>query len=54
MSGQPKLAPPRQKKTAIAPCSPHVRQRKSRRYHLADDVECTFDYELPEWMGGLG
>jgi hypothetical protein len=43
MSAKPKIAPPRTK-----------RPSQSRRYHLADDNECTFDYQLPEWMGGLG
>lgn len=26
--------------------------RRPRRYHLADDAECVFDYELPEWLVG--
>lgn len=39
MSAKPKIAPTR-------------RQKKSRRYHLADDAECVFDYEAPEWLIG--
>ena len=26
--------------------------KRPRRYHLADDAECTFDYELPDWLVG--
>jgi hypothetical protein len=28
------------------------KNRKKRRYHLADDAECVFDHELPEWLVG--
>lgn len=28
------------------------RARKPRPYHLADDAECVFEYELPEWLVG--
>jgi hypothetical protein len=29
-----------------------IKKRRKRRYHLADDAECIFDYELPEWLVG--
>ena len=49
MFAMPKIAPPRQSQKISV-----TRPSKSRRYHLADDAECTFDYQLPEWLGGLG
>lgn len=28
------------------------KKNRQRRYHLADDAESSFDYELPDWLVG--